>query len=60
MLREKMEELHSMAATSDIVDPFASESGDEDEENEIIIDAGEDIIFDVNVETDEGSVITED
>lgn len=59
MLRKKMEELHSMAATSDIVDPFASESGDEDEENEIIIDA-EDIIFDVNVETDEGSVITED
>lgn len=55
-----MEELHSMAATSDIVDPFASESGDEEEENEILIDAGEDIIFDVNVETDEGSDITED
>ena len=30
----------SAPATSDIVDPFASESGDE-EENEILIDAGD-------------------
>lgn len=43
------------------MDPFASESDDEEEEeNEILIDAGEDIIFDVNVETNEGSDITED
>lgn len=37
-LREKMEELQSIARAA-IVDPFALENGDVEEENEVIIDA---------------------
>lgn len=58
MLREKkMEVLHSMAATSDVIDQFTLDSGDEEEKNETLIDEGKDI--DV-AEKDEYSDITED